>query len=110
MSTCSSARRTDVPWSGPKGAGGVWTSRTQGPAPVIFSRLMAGRDGLTRAQAGSRRGSTARRSSSTRRAFRWSDAGWHGYELAAAVIYELHVGTFSHEVPSTGPSSTCSTL
>ncbi len=30
-------------------------------------------------------------------AFRWSDAGWHGYELAAAVIYELHVGTFSHD-------------
>ena len=30
-------------------------------------------------------------------AFRWSDGGWHGYELAAAVIYELHVGTFSHD-------------
>ncbi len=30
-------------------------------------------------------------------AFRWSDGGWHGHELAAAVIYELHVGTFSHD-------------
>ncbi|TMC49865.1 MAG: malto-oligosyltrehalose trehalohydrolase [Chloroflexi bacterium] len=29
------------------------------------------------------------------RAFPWSDAGWHGAPLGAAVIYELHVGTFS---------------
>jgi maltooligosyltrehalose trehalohydrolase len=28
-------------------------------------------------------------------AFRWSDAVWHGRPLAASVLYELHVGTFS---------------
>ena len=27
--------------------------------------------------------------------FSWSDADWHGFELSTAVIYELHVGTFS---------------
>ena len=29
------------------------------------------------------------------RAHRWTDAGWAGRELAGAVIYELHVGTFT---------------
>ena len=29
--------------------------------------------------------------------FHWSDTHWHGIDLAGAVIYELHVGTFSHE-------------
>jgi maltooligosyltrehalose trehalohydrolase len=28
-------------------------------------------------------------------AFEWHDAGWRGRDLAAAVIYELHVGTFT---------------
>src|SRR4029079_2283205 len=28
-------------------------------------------------------------------AFRWTDAGWGGLPLPSAVIYELHVGTFS---------------
>jgi maltooligosyltrehalose trehalohydrolase len=27
--------------------------------------------------------------------YRWSDAGWHGIELADYIIYELHVGTFT---------------
>ncbi|HEY0970457.1 MAG TPA: malto-oligosyltrehalose trehalohydrolase [Gemmatimonadales bacterium] len=30
-------------------------------------------------------------------AFRWSDEGWRGLEMADLVMYELHVGTFSHE-------------
>lgn len=29
--------------------------------------------------------------------FRWSDAGWRGRTLAEAVIYEMHVGTFTRE-------------
>lgn len=29
--------------------------------------------------------------------FAWSDAGWRGLPLAAMVIYELHVGTFTPE-------------
>jgi maltooligosyltrehalose trehalohydrolase len=28
-------------------------------------------------------------------AFPWTDATWHGFPLGAAVLYELHVGTFS---------------
>ena len=28
-------------------------------------------------------------------AFRWTDAGWHGFHLPGAVLYELHVGTFT---------------
>ncbi len=28
-------------------------------------------------------------------AFEWSDSSWRGFHLASAVIYELHVGTFS---------------
>ena len=30
-------------------------------------------------------------------AFEWRDAGWRGIEMRDAVIYELHVGTFSEE-------------
>src|SRR5205807_6125605 len=30
-------------------------------------------------------------------AFAWSDQGWHGTPLSAAVIYELHIGTFTPE-------------
>jgi maltooligosyltrehalose trehalohydrolase len=30
-------------------------------------------------------------------AFGWTDAGWRGLPLAGAVLYELHVGTFSAE-------------
>ncbi|MET1044889.1 MAG: malto-oligosyltrehalose trehalohydrolase [Microbacteriaceae bacterium] len=29
--------------------------------------------------------------------FAWSDAGWTGRQLAGAVIYELHIGTFTPE-------------
>ena len=29
--------------------------------------------------------------------FAWQDKGWRGFPLAGAVIYELHVGTFSAE-------------
>ena len=29
--------------------------------------------------------------------FRWSDAGWRAGPLAAAIVYELHVGTFTAE-------------
>jgi maltooligosyltrehalose trehalohydrolase len=29
--------------------------------------------------------------------YRWRDAGWRGLEMAEAIIYELHVGTFSDE-------------
>src|SRR5213596_2497031 len=31
------------------------------------------------------------------RAFRWSDDVWSGVALDELVVYELHVGTFSHE-------------
>ena len=27
--------------------------------------------------------------------FRWTDDGWHGFHLPGAVLYELHVGTFT---------------
>ncbi|MDP9068922.1 MAG: malto-oligosyltrehalose trehalohydrolase [Actinomycetota bacterium] len=30
-------------------------------------------------------------------AFEWSDGGWRGSPLAAGVIYELHIGTFTDE-------------
>src|SRR3989440_9396399 len=30
-------------------------------------------------------------------AFKWTDANWHGVELAGQVIYEFHVGTFTPE-------------
>jgi maltooligosyltrehalose trehalohydrolase len=30
-------------------------------------------------------------------AFAWTDAHWEGHPLASAVIYELHIGTFSDE-------------
>jgi len=29
------------------------------------------------------------------KAYRWSDAGWRGIELADYILYELHVGTFT---------------
>ncbi len=30
-------------------------------------------------------------------AYRWEDAGWRGIHLPSALVYELHVGTFSEE-------------
>jgi maltooligosyltrehalose trehalohydrolase len=30
-------------------------------------------------------------------AFRWTDGGWRGFQMADLVFYELHVGTFTHE-------------
>src|SRR5687767_5168925 len=30
-------------------------------------------------------------------AFRWTDQGWKGRDLATSVVYELHVGTFTPE-------------
>ena len=27
--------------------------------------------------------------------FKWTDGGWRGFALSAALVYELHVGTFS---------------
>src|SRR6185369_10820692 len=29
--------------------------------------------------------------------FEWSDSGWRGVELLGQVLYEMHVGTFTHE-------------
>jgi len=31
------------------------------------------------------------------RSFKWTDAGWRGVHFPSAVVYELHVGTFSPE-------------
>src|SRR6266567_2731602 len=31
------------------------------------------------------------------KSFRWTDGAWRGFPLASAVIYELHVGTFTPE-------------
>ncbi|HEY7072155.1 MAG TPA: hypothetical protein VH479_18650, partial [Acidimicrobiales bacterium] len=30
-------------------------------------------------------------------AFAWTDRDWHGFDLAGAVLYEIHAGTFSPE-------------
>ena len=48
---------------------------------------------------GSRTACTARAGRSTRRAFAWTDADWRGprRRLLGAVLYELHVGTFTPE-------------
>ncbi|MEO6125946.1 MAG: malto-oligosyltrehalose trehalohydrolase [Ilumatobacteraceae bacterium] len=35
-------------------------------------------------------------------AFAWTDSGWTSFPLAAAVIYEMHVGTFSPEATFDG--------
>ena len=29
--------------------------------------------------------------------FAWTDEGWHGFDLSTAVVYEMHVGTFSEK-------------
>ena len=50
---------------------------------------------LIRARAGSRMGYTATRLSSIIPAFEWTDQHWQARPLSSAVIYELHVGTFS---------------
>src|ERR1700761_1685518 len=30
-------------------------------------------------------------------AFKWTDGNWHSPPLSAAILYELHIGTFSEE-------------
>ena len=51
----------------------------------------------TRARGGSRTGCTGGRARSTTAAYAWTDGAWTGRQLAGAVLYELHVGTFTPE-------------
>ena len=51
--------------------------------------------GRTRARAGSPTGCAAPAASSTPRAFTWTDEGFTPPAAADAVVYELHVGTFT---------------
>ncbi len=39
----------------------------------------------------------------------WNDTTWTGRQLAGSVIYELHIGTFTPEAPSTPRSASSAT-
>src|SRR3954453_17658296 len=77
---------------------GVRSARVQARARDDYAFVLDGRelpDPATRWQPEGLRGPS--RIVDTR-AFEWSDAGWHGgAELKDAVLYELHVGTFTPE-------------
>ena len=51
----------------------------------------------TRARAGSPRACTAPAGCYDHAAFAWTDGAWTGRQLPGAVLYELHVGTFTPE-------------
>ncbi|MCX4749717.1 malto-oligosyltrehalose trehalohydrolase [Kitasatospora sp. NBC_01287] len=71
-------------WQGEAPAGQGYGFRLDGaralPDPRS-ARLPDGPDGLSRAV--------------DHAAFRWSDTDWHGRPLPGAVVYELHIGTFT---------------
>ena len=90
-------------------AGGGWPSPAasggSGPATCPFSRRAtttpsrstAAPRGPTPGRRTSPSASRARPGSVDHAAFPWTDEGWTGVDLATAVLYELHVGTFSTE-------------
>ncbi len=56
---------------------------------------MEARPGRTRARRSSREGVDGPSRIVDHAAFAWTDGGWRGLALPGAVLYELHVGTFS---------------
>ena len=92
------ARRPPRPDAPPQ-RGGWWTAaaaEATGPAaPTTRSASTAARHGRTRARPASRTACTARPGSSTTRRSAGPTAAGAGWPLPGAVLYELHVGTFT---------------
>ncbi len=79
------------------GGSGPATCPASGRAPTTPSRSTAAPRGPTPARRASPTASTGPSRLVDHAAFPWTDEGWTGVDLAAAVLYELHVGTFSPE-------------
>ena len=73
------------------------TGREPGRRGIYLHRRRRARTCPTPDPAGSPTGSTGRRRSSTTPAFDWTDDDFQARPLSSALIYELHVGTFTAE-------------
>ena len=82
---------TDGWWS-PAGAGAATARSTTATCSTTTTRRCP-----TRGRGGSRTGVHERSRTFDPTAFAWTDDAWTGRQLAGAVIYELHVGTFTPE-------------
>ena len=88
-------------WPMRPGAGGWWSSRIRSacpPATFDYGYLLDGADDLRGRPAqprGSRAACTGRAGPSTRARTTGRTRAWTGRQLAGAVIYELHIGTFT---------------
>ncbi|HLI23620.1 MAG TPA: malto-oligosyltrehalose trehalohydrolase [Acidimicrobiales bacterium] len=89
----------DRPGSGPPDRWGWWSVGVEGAGPGTRYRFSVD-GGPPRPDPRSRwqpHGVDGPSAVDDPRSFPWSDGGWRGARLAGAVIYELHVGTFSAE-------------
>ncbi|HEX3712349.1 MAG TPA: malto-oligosyltrehalose trehalohydrolase [Trebonia sp.] len=87
-----------VPMSPAAGRPGWWTAEAAAPAGTRYAFRLDGGEPLADPRS-PRQPDGPQGASQTydHDAFAWSDAGWRGTPAAGAVIYELHIGTFTPE-------------
>ena len=96
MSSCCSHLRAASRWSGGSLAGGGWSRQKSSLGAGTPFRLTAAArpDPRSRWQPNGVDGPSALVDLS---GFAWTDGGWPGLDLSTAVVYEMHVGTFSEK-------------
>ena len=87
-----------VPMSPAAGRPGWWTAEAAAPAGTRYAFRLDGGEPLADPRS-PRQPDGPQGASQTydHDAFAWSDAGWRGTPAGGAVIYELHIGTFTPE-------------
>ncbi len=87
-----------VPMTAADGRPGWWTTEADAPPGTRYAFRLDGGDPLADPRS-PRQPDGPQEASQTydQAAFGWSDAGWRGTPVGGAVIYELHIGTFTPE-------------
>ncbi|HEY0937460.1 MAG TPA: malto-oligosyltrehalose trehalohydrolase [Trebonia sp.] len=87
-----------VPLAAAAGRPGWWTAEAAAPAGTRYAFRLDGGEPLADPRS-PRQPDGPQEPSQTydQAAFTWTDRGWRGVPLGGAVIYELHVGTFTAE-------------
>ncbi|HUB43314.1 MAG TPA: malto-oligosyltrehalose trehalohydrolase [Streptosporangiaceae bacterium] len=82
----------------PGSAGGWWSATVDAEADARYAFRLDGGDWLADPRSPRQPDGPANLSQCyDQAAFDWTDEGWRGVPLAGAVLYELHVGTFTPE-------------
>jgi maltooligosyltrehalose trehalohydrolase len=86
------------PMSAAAGRPGWWTAEAAAPAGTRYAFRLDGGEPLADPRSPRQPDGPGGASQTyDHAAFDWSDAGWHGTPAGGAVIYELHIGTFTQE-------------